>query len=86
MTFCGRVRALSFLLVLVFLISMSASVFAADTGWESPSNNSNSGWNNPNNAYVSDDSRASADSSSDFVQYRNFSFSIPAGATIDGIE
>lgn len=58
---------------------------AADSGFLSPSTNVNFGWDNPSNAYVSDNNRSVADSSSDVVEYRNFGFSIPAGSTIDGV-
>jgi len=57
-----------------------------NTGFKSPSANTNSGWSNPDRAYSSNDSRAVSDSGSDIVQYYNFGLSIPTGATINGIE
>jgi hypothetical protein len=70
----------------LFLIILIGVASAADTGFLSPTANSNNGWNNPTYAYASDNNRASASSSSDVVDYSNFSFSIPTGATINGIE
>jgi hypothetical protein len=47
-------------------------------------------WTDANNAMASDDSRAScvmgADETSDLLIASDFGFSIPAGATIDGVE
>ena len=76
------------LLFFVMAFLMIGSAYAADTGFKSPTvTSSNSGWSSPDNAWVSDGSRASADSSSDVVAYSTFDFpSIPAGATIIGIE
>ena len=57
-----------------------------DSGFLSPSASSNSGWSNPNYAFVSDNNRAVANSDSDIVRYYNFNFSIPTGSVINGIE
>lgn len=47
-------------------------------------------WSNPGNAAASDDSRATVfcdkHEETDWLRATNFGFSIPAGATIDGIE
>ena len=49
-------------------------------------------WTNPGNASASDDSRANASSeygvgvATEYLKTTNFGFSIPTGATIDGIE
>jgi hypothetical protein len=69
----------------------------ADTGWKNPATAANiddsggNAWSNVNNVFASDDSRATCDYSAsnqhtDYLRATNFSFSIPAGATIDGIE
>lgn len=45
-------------------------------------------WTNPNNCFVSDDVYATAvlaNAQSQYLKATNFSFSIPAGSTIDGI-
>lgn len=58
-----------------------------DGGWSAPATyTGNNGVTNPANAYSSNDARAVFDSQSDQVDYGNFGLSIPAGATIDGIE
>lgn len=71
----------------------------ADTGWLSPTSNGSrySDATNPANAYSSNDLRASLDGFGDSglyangpnglaQDYYNFSFNIPSGATIDGLE
>ena len=60
----------------------------ADTGWKSPIGyEDNTGVSNPKNAYSSDDSYAVFnDYSMDSVEYKISAISIPAGATIKGIE
>lgn len=57
-----------------------------DTGFKSPDVSVNTVWTNPNNAFSSDDTRATADTSVDFQRYDFPDFSVPTGATIDGIE
>ncbi len=59
--------------------------FAADTGFFTPSSNSNNGWANPGKAYVSDNQRAVANSGTDVVEYSNFGLSIPTGSSVDSI-
>lgn len=49
----------------------------------------NNTWSNPGNAAASDDTRADAATFMDSTEYlkaTNFGFSIPSGATVDGIE
>lgn len=62
----------------------------ADTGLQSPSANGDdyTGWtSSPENVYTSDDARAHpGGAGARQHDYYNFGFSIPAGATIDGIE
>ena len=60
----------------------------ADTGWKSPIGyEDNTGVSSPENAYSSDDSYAVFnDYSMDSVEYKISAISIPAGATIKGIE
>ena len=68
--------------------SLTPEVLAADSGFISPSVNANSsnGWDAPQNAYASDNSRASDNANSDIVQYYNFGFSVPGDAIVNGIE
>jgi len=81
--------------VLIFNMSLMGVFFvaptveAADSGFKAPTGNEGNtggGWVNPTYVYSSDNHRASADSSNDKIFYKNFGFSIPAGATINGIE
>lgn len=62
----------------------------ADTGFKSPSNAGLvvNQWTNPTNAFSSDDTYALLNCRDNTKEedYNNFGFSIPAGATIDGIE
>jgi hypothetical protein len=60
----------------------------ADTGFKSPTSNAaiGGGWTFPTYAYTDDAVYAYATSSNDRHSYADFSFGIPAGATIDGIE
>ena len=71
-------------------------VWAADTGATSPGTMADDAavgtitWSNPDNAKVSDSSYAIADhttaiDTSHYLKATNFGFSIPSGATIDGI-
>ncbi|MCX7779009.1 MAG: fibronectin type III domain-containing protein [Patescibacteria group bacterium] len=56
------------------------------SGWYVPSAYINDGWSNPEDVYISDNQRASANNQNDVVQYYNFNIpAIPAGATINGI-
>ena len=65
----------------------------ADTGWKSPSSTglrgTNDNWSTPTEAYSSNDQYATRtdNGSSDQDQtYEDFTFGVPVGATIDGIE
>lgn len=60
----------------------------ADTGWKNPSatgEDYNQWWGAPANAYTSNDAWAVSDPS-DQQDYYNFTFDVPVGATIVGIE
>ena len=74
-------------LLVAFLLGTSETL-AADTGFENPSATGDdySQWSNPANAYFSDNVRATESSNGRQQDWYNFSFSIPVGATIDGIE
>jgi hypothetical protein len=60
---------------------------AADTGWANPSATGEdyNEWANPTNAYTSNDSYAVTEDG-ERQDWYNFNFSIPAGATINGIQ
>jgi len=61
----------------------------ADTGWKSPSgcNAVYIAWAFSTRAYVSNDSRADGEpDKSEWNDWHTFAFSVPSGATIDGIE
>ena len=61
----------------------------ADTGYQSPSDegDNHTEWDNPTNAYTSNDADAEAPGAGDFHDYFGFNFSaVPGGATIDGFE
>jgi len=64
--------------------------FAADSGFKSPTSTGedHNDWSNPSNGFASDNSRATYQSATDRgdQDYYNFTFGVPAGATIDGIE
>ncbi|MFZ2887328.1 MAG: MBG domain-containing protein, partial [Minisyncoccia bacterium] len=59
-----------------------------DGGWSAPSAVStvSGSVSNPTNAYTSNNAYATFDSDTDVHDFRNFNFSIPANATINGIE
>ena len=61
---------------------------AVSTGFKSPSATGDdySQWTNPTNAFASDDNDALEDRNGQRQDWYNFSFSLPAGATIDRIE
>ncbi|MFX1530639.1 MAG: hypothetical protein ACFFBC_05965 [Promethearchaeota archaeon] len=58
-----------------------------NTGYHSPTATGNyyTQWTNPTGAYASDDNRASEQTNYEDQDWYNFSFSIPAGVTINGI-
>lgn len=61
----------------------------SDTGWLDPSaTENNSGWVNPNNIFAQDSAYATVPfaTGTAVMTVYNFSISIPAGATIDGIQ
>jgi hypothetical protein len=57
-----------------------------DTGFLPPSVSVNTVWVNPNNVFLSDNSYANANTAGDLQKYSTFGFSVPSGATINGIE
>lgn len=57
-----------------------------DTGYHSPSSYALAEWSNPQNVYTSNDQRAREDRNGEQVEYKDFTFGIPGGSTIDGIE
>jgi hypothetical protein len=63
-------------------------LIGADTGFESPSSTGDPSnqWTNPTNAYVSNNNRTYTNTYWAKQSYGGFGFSIPSGATIDGIE
>ena len=75
-----------FSLSIVSLLILTSGVLALDTGFLSPTANTNSGWSNPQDVYASDNIRAVADADLDIANYYNFGFNIPSGAIINGIE
>ena len=67
--------------------------FPAGPGWKSPTackvghyGGPTTEWNNPTNAYTSDNIYATADNGYQYEGYYNFNFDIPAGVVIKGIE
>ena len=77
-------------IVMLLLVTLPVSpAYADDTGLLAPTANSGTGggWENPGNAYVSDNNRASSNQINETVSYYGFNFTaIPSGATIDGIQ
>ena len=59
-----------------------------DTGFKSPSATGQdyNQWSNPTNAFASDNSRAREDRNGQQQDWYNFTFGVPGGATIVGIE
>ena len=66
----------------------STSFTDSDTTFKSPAaeGGNHNLWTNGQNAFVSDDVYATHTSEAQAQSYENFGFSVPAGATIDGIE
>lgn len=90
-------RTLSFILAILAAVSVYTFVQAADTGFVSPTAASNDtsvgtgAWASPENIFSSDDADASRGGFSgtfisNYLKAQTFGFSIPTGATIDGIE
>jgi len=79
--------AIASLVLQMFLLGATPALADADTDFHPPSAViQNTGWESPNNVYTSDNNRAKADNKNDVIQYGNFNFGIPDGATINGIE
>lgn len=74
--------------ILFFFSFLPTCVVAADTGFKNPSATGDdyNQWTNPENAYASDNSDAREPSNSEQQDWHNFSFGVPPGATIDGIQ
>ena len=64
------------------------SLGPTETAWKNPSatGDNYSQWNNPTNAFASDDAYSSEDTQGEMQDWYNFNFSVPNGATIDGIQ
>lgn len=64
------------------------SVGPTETDWKNPSATGDdyNQWNNPTNAFMSDDAYSSEDTQGDMQDWYNFNFNVPNGATIDGIQ
>jgi len=62
--------------------------FALDTGFKSPASTGEdyNQWETPADAFVSDDYYATQSAVNQRQDYYDFTFAVPAGATIDGIE
>lgn len=59
----------------------------ADTGWQDCSaDEANSGWSSPENMQGQDGNDAVSSNTGNNVKQYNFGFSVPSGATIDGVE
>jgi hypothetical protein len=73
---------------LAYLMLAATSIDAADTGFKSPTaeGGNHNQWSNGGSAYSSDDSYATETTEAEDQSYENFSFGIPSGATINGIE
>lgn len=74
----------------ILFLTFCSIVWADSDGPNSPASATDEGdWTNPTNIFASDDARAENNNPDPFPQHIlrgfNFSFSIPAGATIDGI-
>jgi len=79
-------------------LSFIGYVFAADTGWESPSAHGGGGgkggyptmedWTTPANAYSSNDQYAILPhtGAQEYQSWEGFGFDIPSGSTIDGVQ
>ena len=69
------------------LIREPGKVRADDTGLKSPTATASpNSWTNPSDAFSSNNTYASESTNNDSQGYRDFGFSVPGGATINGIE
>lgn len=80
-----------FILTGMFLLAISFSSFesrAADTGLKSPASTGEdyNQWSTPSGAFSSNDSYALESVQGEKQDYYDFTFSVPSGATIDGVE
>ncbi len=84
--FCARLHCLH-----TFINCVGGNQFMSDTGWKSPGTNSHhsgNAWTTPENVYSTDETYAISPegTNGDWESYGGFGFSIPSGATINGIE
>ena len=79
---------LKYLIGIIILIASMILILAADTGYKSPTATGEdyNQWTLPTNAYSSNNNYASETTAGQEQDYYNFGFSIPSGATIDGVE
>ncbi len=76
---------LALILALGLVVSTATPALAGDTGWQNPTNDTGA-FTTPTNAYADGGNNASA-TNTQVHQYYGYNFSsIPAGATINGIE
>lgn len=81
--FLALTLVVSFLPIMPFTFRAEA----ANTSFQSPTSAvAPNEWSNPSNALASDNAYATESSDNDEQRYSNFNFSIPSGATINGIE
>jgi len=74
-------------LLVALVVALSTSVMAGTTVTNAATSSSNnSGVVTPENAYTSNNVYADFDNGGDNVRYISYGFSIPAGATIQGIQ
>lgn len=67
--------------------SLAAIAPSTSSGLQSPSVSVNSHWTSPDNVFTSNDTYStSAANQTDYQRWRGFGFSIPTGATINGVE
>jgi len=76
------------MLVFVMFLLIISIVNSADTGFKSPSATGEDYnlWTSPTDAFSSNDVYATESTAGQEQDYYNFGFSIPAGATINGVE
>lgn len=76
------------LVILLISLALVSVAFAADTGFKSPTATGEdfNQWTDPTNAFSSNDVYATEVTVTEEQDYYNFTFGVPAGATIDGVE
>lgn len=76
--------------IIILILAICSTAWADSDGPNSPASATDEGdWTNPTNIFTSDDNRAENNNPDPFPQHilrgNNFSLSIPAGATINGV-